>query len=156
MPNGITRLLFQRTDGMSADFCRPDGLQKPQKTELATRISRGYLPPVSRWDAVRHQKAGYTHKRERSEGSEHGTDKSVPYKVCRHSSYKWERGEKREGCALSVAARQLSQRESPWQLPGEYTVFQNILSRAVLSNRLYKTGWPVRNRWRSQTAATGK
>ena len=40
--------------------------------------------------------------------------------------------------------------------PGEYTVFQNILSRAVLSNRLYKTGWPVRNRWRSQTAATGE
>ena len=113
-------------------------------------------PPVSRWDAVRHQEGRNTHKWERSEGSEHGTDKSVPYKVCRHSSYKWERGEKREGCALSVAARQLSQRESPWQLPGEYTVFQNILSRAVLSNRLYKTGWPVRNRWRSQTAATGE
>ena len=29
MPNGIPRLLFQRTDGMSADFCRPG---RPAKT----------------------------------------------------------------------------------------------------------------------------
>ena len=31
MPNGITRLLFQRTGGMSADFCRPDWPAKTTK-----------------------------------------------------------------------------------------------------------------------------
>ena len=31
------------------------GLQKPQKTDVTARISRSYPPPVSRWDAVRHQ-----------------------------------------------------------------------------------------------------
>ena len=36
-------------------FADLTGLQKTQKTDLATRIFRGYPPPVSRWDAVRHQ-----------------------------------------------------------------------------------------------------
>ena len=31
MPNGITRLLFQRTDGITLIFADLTGLQKPQK-----------------------------------------------------------------------------------------------------------------------------
>ena len=42
-------------------FADLTGLQKTQKTDLATRIVRGYPPPVSRWDAVRHYE-GRGHK----------------------------------------------------------------------------------------------
>ena len=44
-------------------FADLTGLQKPQKTDVAARISRGYPPPVSRWDAVRHWKGSTKNKR---------------------------------------------------------------------------------------------
>ena len=44
-------------------FADLTGLQKPQKTDVAARISRGYPPPVSRWDAVRHWKGRTKNKR---------------------------------------------------------------------------------------------
>ena len=64
------------------------GLQKPQKTDVTARISRGYPPPVSRWDAVRHQQDRRINInmtgtkiviREHSKGREDGTVKTVPY-----------------------------------------------------------------------------
>ena len=54
MPNGITRLLFQRTDGMSADFCRPGRSAKNTKDGRSYPHFPRLTPPVSRWDAVRH------------------------------------------------------------------------------------------------------
>ena len=57
MPNGIPRLLFQRTDGMSADFCRPDRSAKTTKDGRScphfSRLSPAGVPVGRRAASIR-------------------------------------------------------------------------------------------------------
>ena len=66
MPNGITRLLFQRTDGMSADFCRPDRSAKTTKDGRScphfSRLSPAGVP-VGRRAASRRPEINITETR---------------------------------------------------------------------------------------------